>query len=90
MRSDEILAQARGPLGEQRFYPPYQHPACARLVAHLEEIKSLEKQPGIDETQLAQLKAYALEQLALFEWGENLAKLAYLEMKRRPMRREPL
>lgn len=90
MSPDEILAQARGPLGEQRFYPPYQHPACARLVAHLEEIQALEKQPGVDEIQLAQLKAFTLEQLSLFEWGENLAKLAYLEMKRRPMRREPL
>lgn len=83
----EILAAAKTIDGRQRFYPPYQHPACARLVCYLRELEGLEGVPGVDEINLATAKGHTLDQLARFEYAENLEKLAYIDLMRRRAKR---
>lgn len=82
-----ILNAATNPDGSRRFYPPYQHPACARLVCYLRQLQELEDVPGVDEHNLAAAKGHTLEQLNQFEYGENLAKLAYIDVMRRRAKR---
>lgn len=83
-----ILAAATNPDGSRRFYPPYQHPACARLICYMRQLEDLEHVAGVDETNLAIAKANTLEQLNRFEYIENLEKLAYIDLMRRRQRRD--
>ena len=75
--AEATLAEARNPDGTRRFYPPFAHPATARLVEHIERLKALPE----SEEQLQAL-GYSLLELARFERGEDRDKRDYLTMQR--------
>jgi hypothetical protein len=72
-----ILAAARGPFGERRFYPPGQHPATIRQRRQLAMLATLPNDPS-----RRALEDHLLAELATFEEGESVEKARYLQASR--------
>lgn len=87
----EMLSKIRGPHGERRFYPPFEHPATYRERLMLDRLKRIRQQLIGDEgiplatrqlvDSLARFDeqiAYHADRVQAFEAAENEAKAQYV------------